>query len=202
MRAATPHNGLKHCILITPADCLAEACFERMIASQGGAGRFEGDLVTSYEVDRQESTWMRIAGAGNADFRDNIGNLGEAERYEDVRSIRESFPELHTLTDPEIAVRVMGLADRIRNRKGPVVNVQREIEDLHKDCNDRAAEIAVHRMGGRYQADQYPRFITCVWQDVHRCVGIASIEGLTDLKVLRRVQTALIEIAGSEASAA
>jgi hypothetical protein len=202
MRAATPHNRLLHCILITPADCLAEACFERMIASQGGAARFEGDLDHSYEVPHEEREWMQVAGVGNADFRDNIGNLGPAEQYEDVRSVRELFPELHTLTDPEIAVRVGPLADRIRTRKGRVVNVEREIEDLHKACNDLAAEIALHRMGGHYQPDQYPRVIARVWQDVHRRVGIDTIKDVTDLKVLRDVQAALIEILRSETAAA
>jgi hypothetical protein len=39
-------------------------------------------------------------------------------------------------------------------------------------------------------------------RDVHRRVGINSIEGVTDLQVLRNVQTALIEILRSETGSA
>jgi hypothetical protein len=204
MRAATPYKGFKTCDLITPDDCLAKSCWQRMIESQGGAARFEGELVEEYEVERSERPSLHVVGTANSVFHDNDGNTGLPEQYDDVRYMMEAFPQLQQfMTDADIAKRSLHLFEKIRNHNGPVANTDADLKDARDRINDLAADITLQRTGGSYQKENYGKIIESVFHAAYNRAGAAPpLEQITDLKILRNVETQLEQMLRSERSSA
>lgn len=201
MRAATPYNGHRTCCLITPDDCLAKSNFDRLITAQGGAAKkFEGELVNEYEIECEDREWLNIVGTDHAPFNDNSGYAGEAEQYDDIRSIVETFPVLQlTMTNAQLAVSSRALVEKLQNRKGHVADIQGDLDTCRMATNNTVHEITMKRLRGVYEPGQYGKTIARVWTEVYRRAGTSGpLESITDLKVLKHVETTAIETLRSE----
>lgn len=202
MRVATPYNKITNAVVITLADAVLSAIWERVVAENGGEwseGEFK--LIDSVLVDvpdvptAEKRTWS-IDGSMLSSYDDTLGNTGDMDFRDEVESLLDAFPVLITAyTKPMIA-------DRLKNKSKTTVEVfnDDEVQDCQKEINATAKKIAGKRMDGiPYNQDVYRDTMKAVYGDLFREASItqSKIEAIVCLDTLRKLKAIITEMAES-----
>ena len=204
MRAATPFDGIKHATYITVDDVIGRDLFVDMIESAGGKMTTkEGDLVSTREViestDPDDRPIWLIDDTRSGDFQDHAGNVGLADRQNDVRVLYDRFPELSMFyTWPEMAGRMRDFD--IVERAESIFETADDLETQILDAWDNIrvackrtidARVAQSRASGPEYRDVYAQTASDVWNEVKRAAGAplnAELKHITDIGLLRRME--------------
>jgi superfamily II DNA or RNA helicase len=200
MRVATPHGKVNNAVVITLADAIMSAIWERVVTDSGGEWvEGEMDLCKSIIVPVTEEppsrarTWA-IEGGLLSSYDDTQGNLGDMNFRDEVEEILDAFPILiTTYTKPMIA-------ERLGKRKNSKVEVfpDDEIKDYQDAINSCAKRIVRHRESGLvYDADRYRKTSKEVYKEIFQIAKceICKIDYVSDIEQLKKIKAAAHQVA-------
>lgn len=205
MRVATIYGFVKHCVWITPDDCMSRAIFEAVVKSQGGeATTADLTLKASYLKDKEEleRAVVSVTGTAQANFHDTNSNESDAERYGLVRTILSQFPELTALlSHNEIDKRAAAWDVTVKPKQAYVTDTDAVRDDLIDQVNEVVKKITMRRIKS---FSEYADAVRQVYNDAKEAAGVdreTSIDkktGIKDEATLRRILRGAERLAAKE----
>lgn len=200
MRVATPHGKVNNAVVITLADAIMSAIWERVVTDSGGEWvEAEMDLCKTIMVPLIENppqrnrTWS-IEGGLLSSYDDTQGNLGDMGFRDEVEEILDAFPILiTTYTKPMIAERL----SKKRNSKAEVFPDD-EIKDYQDAINSCAKRIVRHRESGLvYDAERYRKTSKDVYKEIFQTAKceLCKVDYVSDIEQLKNLKAAAHQIA-------
>lgn len=200
MRVATPHGKVTNAVVITLADTIMSAIWERVVSESGGEW-VDGSmsLVDSHLIDapicgiNSKRSWS-IIGADVSSYDDTEGNLGDMEMRSEVEKMLTAFPALITCyTKPMIA-------NRLKNVKGASCDIfpDDEINDLQSSINGCANKVARAKMLGLdYTQELYRETIKGVYREMFDLANVpqSEVRCISDITTLNALKQAIYRIA-------
>lgn len=159
MRVATPWGATTTASVITLADPLMSAIWEKFVVAQGGASVFTGtcdelDLVDWYKkpkTDDLPGKELMVDEAGVAAFDDHRGQVGDMSSLPFINELLRRLPSLtslHTKAELSVALAGFGGTEAFEDQPEPQRSADHEIKKKHGQinalCDDKAGA------GGRY----------------------------------------------------
>jgi superfamily II DNA or RNA helicase len=200
MRVATPHGSVINAVVITLADTILSAIWDRVVSESGGEW-VDGEmaLIDSTIVPKEESppnpkrTWS-IVGGGVSAYDDTEGNLGDMEMWEKVEAFLNAVPQAITVcTKPMIAKALKSTASG---------SVEIFPDDEMKDTKDSivscAGKVARSRMvGTEYSQERYRETIKAIYKEMFDFANVDYCElvCISDIQTLKKLKSAISHIA-------
>jgi hypothetical protein len=210
MRIATPHQlpnrpqQMLVCAWVTPADMLATAIYQSVVAANGGSATLTDlDLLASYEKDREEPkpradyipTGTR--GVGAADTRGNTATESELDQY--ARSILDIVPEVGAfITQPELVQRQKNRAAQTTNGAVQPKSTGKQVQELRDDINAYWRQVVNSRMPKPYNKNTYGELSRELWGIAMGACGVSrkfKLEQINDISQLSALRETFLEMA-------
>jgi superfamily II DNA or RNA helicase len=193
MRVATPHGKVTNAVVITLADTIMDAIWDRVVSESGGewsGGSYT--LLNTTLIDPAESpqqlqrAWV-VEGTVLSSYDDTLGNCGDMSMRDEVEKLLDMFPVLGTVyTKPVIASRLAAPKSQVSSEP---LNDE-EVRDLHTSINGQLRTVIKRRMAEQvYSPQAYQATSKAVYREmfVEARVDQCPVEMITDIETLKQL---------------